>query len=309
MEAPLARKAATRLSSSRNPSLPGAAIPPEALDPHSRRLRHVCAMDSEPVTPAQIRAARRAYYGEISYVDHNVGRLMRALEDCGLRDNTIVILLSDHGEMLGERGLWYKMSFFEGAARVPLIVNAPGRFAPRRIAASVSLIDIAPTLIDLAGGDSKLLADTMDGRSLLPYLEGREGHDEALGEYLAEGAVAPIVMIRRGKHKFIHAPGDPDQLYDLSLDPGERDNLAERAEEAERVDEFRREVARRWNLAALDAEVRASQRRRRIVDAALSVGEPRPWDFQPHRDAAKQYVRHAIPLDDLEARARFPRVK
>ena len=289
--------------------MPGAAIPPEALDPHSRRLRHVCAMDSEPVTPAQIRAARRAYYGEISYVDHNVGRLMRALEDCGLRDNTIVILLSDHGEMLGERGLWYKMSFFEGAARVPLIVNAPGRFAPRRVAASVSLIDIAPTLIDLAGGDSKLLADTMDGRSLLPSLEGREGHDEALGEYLAEGAVAPIVMIRRGKHKFIHAPGDPDQLYDLSLDPGERDNLAERAEEAERVDEFRREVARRWNLAALDAEVRASQRRRRIVDAALSVGEPRPWDFQPHRDAAKQYVRHAVPLDDLEARARFPRVK
>jgi choline-sulfatase len=288
--------------------MPGPAIPPEALDPHSRRLRHVCAMDADPVSPAQIRAARRAYYGEISYVDHNLGRLMRTLGDCGLRDSTIVILVSDHGEMLGERGLWYKMSFFEGAARVPLIVNAPGRFAPRRVAGSVSLTDIAPTLIDLAGGDSKALARTMDGQSLLPHLEGRGGHDEAIGEYLAEGAVAPIVMIRRRNYKFIHSPSDPDQLYDLKRDPGERENLATRSEEAQRVDDFHREVARRWNLAALDAEVRSSQRRRRIVDAALNVGEARSWDFQPYRDASKQYVRNSIPLDDLEARARFPRV-
>src|SRR5664279_3307636 len=115
--------------------------------------------------------------------------------------------------MLGERGLWYKMSFFEGAARVPLIVNAPGRFAPRRVAQSVCLTDVAPTLIDLADGDSEAFAGTMDGRSLLPHLEGRGGHDEAIGEYLAEGALAPIVMIRRGDQKFIHSPGDPDQLY------------------------------------------------------------------------------------------------
>jgi choline-sulfatase len=287
--------------------MPGPSIALEALDPHSRRLRHVCAMDAEPVSEDQIRSARRAYYGEISYVDHNVGRLIRALEDCGLRDETIVILLSDHGEMLGDRGLWYKMSFFEGAARVPLIVNAPGRFAPKRVASNVSLIDIAPTLIDLAGGDSAAFADTFDGRSLLPHLEGHRGHDEVLGEYLAEGAIAPIVMIRRGNHKFIHSPADPDQLYDVRRDPGERDNLATRSEEAERVDGFRREVAHRWNLAALEAEVRASQRRRRIVDAALNVGEARSWDFQPHRDASKQYVRNSLALDDLEARARFPR--
>jgi choline-sulfatase len=216
--------------------------------------------------------------------------------------------LGDHGEMLGERGLWYKMSFFEGSARVPLIVGAPGRWAPRRVTSSVSLLDVTPTLIDLAGGDSSALGETIDGRSLVPHLETGEGRDEAIGEYLAEGAVAPIVMIRRRNHKFIHSPGDPDQLYDLKRDPGERENLAARAEEAERVDEFRREVARRWNLAALDAEVRASQQRRRLVDAALNKGAQRSWDFQPIRDASKAYVRNTTALDDLEALARFPKI-
>jgi choline-sulfatase len=288
--------------------MPGPAIPPRQLDPHSRRLRHVYAMDAEPVTMEQIRAARRAYYGEISYVDDNLGRLTRALRECRLADDTIVIFLGDHGEILGERGLWYKMNFFEGSARVPLIVGAPGRWAPRRVTSSVSLLDVTPTLIDLAGGDSSALGETINGRSLVPHLETGEGRDEAIGEYLAEGAVAPIVMIRRRNHKFIHSPGDPDQLYDLKRDPGERENLAARAEEAERAHDFRREVARRWNLAALDAEVRASQQRRRLVDAALNKGAQRSWDFQPIRDASKAYVRNTTALDDLEALARFPRI-
>jgi choline-sulfatase len=289
--------------------MPGPAIPPQQLDPHSRRLRHISAMDSEPVTMEQIRAARRAYYGEISYVDDNLGRLTRALRECRLAEDTIVIFLGDHGEMLGERGLWYKMSFFEGSARVPLIVGAPGRWAPRRVTSSVSLLDVTPTLIDLAGGDSSALGETIDGRSLVPHLETGEGRDEAIGEYLAEGALAPIVMIRRRNHKFIHSPCDSDQLYDLKRDPGERENLTARAEEAERVDEFRREVARRWNLAALDAEVRASQQRRRLVDAALNKGAQRSWDFQPIRDASKAYVRNTTALDDLEALARFPKIE
>lgn len=286
--------------------MPGPAIPPDQLDPHSQRLRHVCAMDAQKLTEAQIRTARRAYYGEISYVDRNVGRLLKALGDCGLRDDTIVIVLADHGEMLGDKGLWYKMSFFENSARVPLIVNAPGRFAPRRVAAAASLLDVTPTLVDLAGGDAGAI-DT-DGRSLLPHLEGGSAPDETLAEYLAEGAIAPIVMIRRGPWKFIHSPADPDQLYDLSQDPGERANLANHARHAGRVAEFRDEVARRWRLDALDAEVRASQRRRRLVDDALNQGEPKPWDFQPFRDASKSYVRNTIPLDELEAAARFPRV-
>jgi choline-sulfatase len=288
--------------------MPGPPLAPDTLDPHSRRLRHVCNMDAEPVTEAQVRAARHAYYGAIAYIDDLIGRLTAALRAAGLAEDTIVVLTSDHGEMLGDRGLWYKMSFFEGASRVPLLIASPGRFAPRRIGASVSLVDLMPTLIDISGGSAQSLGLPLDGRSLMGHVSGGAGHDEAIGEYLAEGAIAPIVMIRRGALKFIHSPADPDQLYDLSRDPGERDNLAGKAESAAQVAALRAEVAKRWDLAALDAEVRASQRRRRLVDAALNQGAVRAWDFQPFRDASKQYIRNSIDLDDLEAMARFPRV-
>ncbi len=288
--------------------MPGPAISREALDPHSRRLRHVCAMDAEPISEQNIRDSRRAYYGAIAYVDENIGRLQSALREAALDQDSVTIFTGDHGEMLGERGLWFKMSFFEGAARVPLIISAPGRYAARRIKANVALVDLLPSLVDIGGGDSAGLQGHIEGRSLLPHLEGREGHDEVLGEYLAEGAIAPIVMIRRGNWKYIHCPADPDQLFDLADDPSEQRNLAALPEHAERVARLRQEVASRWPLASLDADVRASQRRRRIVDAALNKGERFAWDFQPQRDAAKLYVRNTIPLDDLEAMARFPRI-
>ena len=279
-----------------------------ALDAHSRRLRHVCAMDAEPVTEDEVRAARRAYYGAIAYIDDLLGRLMGALRSAALAEDTIVILTSDHGEMLGERCLWYKMSFFEGASRVPLVVASPGRFEPRRVATNVSLVDLMPTLIELSGGNAQSLGIGVDGRSLAPHLRGAGGHDEAIGEYLAEGAIAPMVMIRRGQFKFIHSPADPDQLFDLSHDPGERDNLADNPASAALVADFRAEVGKRWDLAELDARVRESQRRRRLIDAALSKGKIHPWDFQPFRDAARQYVRNSMDLDDLERSARFPPV-
>ena len=102
-----------------------------SLHPHERRLREVCAMNGVEVTEDHIRAARRAYYGAISYVDDHISRLIGVLRDTGRLDRTVIIVTSDHGEMLGERGAWYKMSFYEGSARVPLIVRAPGA-VPRR---------------------------------------------------------------------------------------------------------------------------------------------------------------------------------
>lgn len=130
--------------------LPRLGLGDVPLDPHSARLRHVSNMDVEPVSAAQVTRARRAYLGAVSFVDAIVGRLTGALEETGLADDTVVILTSDHGEMLGERGLWYKMSFLEGSARVPLIVHAPRHLPARRVAAAVSLVDLAPTLAGLA---------------------------------------------------------------------------------------------------------------------------------------------------------------
>ncbi|WP_162874368.1 sulfatase/phosphatase domain-containing protein, partial [Pseudomonas viridiflava] len=93
------------------------------------------------------------------------------------------------GDMLGERGLWYKMHWFEMAARVPLVVYAPGQFKPRRAKASVSTADLLPTFVDMANGklDKGL---PLDGRSLMPHLKGKAGHDEVFGEYMAEGTTS-----------------------------------------------------------------------------------------------------------------------
>ena len=286
--------------------MPRVRMAPADLDPHSRRLRHVCGLDLQPTSDAQIRAARRAYYGAVSYVDDQVGVLMGALADTGFSDNTIVLLLADHGDMLGERGLWYKMSFFEPACRIPLIVHAPRRFAARRVANSASLVDILPTLSELAGDKAGNSATPLDGHSLVPQLAGDSGRDEVIGEYLAEGAIAPLVMIRRGRYKFVHSPVDPDQLYDLSEGPDEIRNLAQVPEQALRIQEFRTEVARRWDLGALHAAVIASQQRRHLVYDALRTGRYTSWDFQPIRDASRQYVRNDQDLGDLEAMARFP---
>ena len=148
----------------------------------------------------------------------------------------------------------------------------------------------------------------MDGRSLVPHLQSDGGHDEAIGEYLAEGAVAPIVMIRRGPYKFIHTPVDPDQLYDLVDDPQELHNLATEADAKSLVRELRGEVARRWNLPALHEAVLASQRRRRFHFEATTQGRIQSWDWQPFTDASQRYMRNHIELDTLEAMARFPRV-
>ncbi len=286
--------------------MPRVRMAADQLDPHSLRLRHVCGLDLQPVNDAQVRAARRAYYGAVSYVDDQIGVLLAALADARFADDTIVLLLADHGDMLGERGLWYKMSFFEPACRIPLIVHAPKRFIPRRVPGAASLVDILPTLCELAGNGPADVATPLDGNSLVPQLGGDAGRDEVIGEYLAEGAIAPLVMIKRGRYKFVHSPVDPDQLYDLLDDPDEIRNLAAVGQHAERVREFRAEAARRWDMPALHAAVVDSQRRRHLVYDALRMGRYTPWDFQPFRDAGRQYVRNDQDLGDLEAMARFP---
>ena len=286
--------------------MPRVRMAADELDPHSRRLRHICGLDLTPVSETQVRDARRAYYGAVSYVDDQIGVLLKALHDARLDADTVVLLLADHGDMLGERGLWYKMSFFEPACRIPLIVHAPTRFAAQRAPDAASLVDILPTLCELAGLEAADYAGPLHGRSLAAQLAGNSGKDEVIGEYLAEGAIAPLVMIKRGRYKFVHSPVDPDQLYDLHEDPDELRNLAAAPLHAARVREFHAEVAGRWDLPALHAEVVASQQRRHLVYDALRKGRYVSWDFQPVRDASRLYVRNDQDLGDLEAMARFP---
>ena len=269
------------------------AIPDDDLDPHSRRIREMCGGAGMEVPQDTVLNARRAHYAAVSYVDHQLGRLLEALERVGLRQDTVVIFTTDHGEMLGERGLWYKMTFFEPSAAVPLIVSAPGLFDARSVGVNVSLLDLLPTVAELAGAEVEPAFGRLDGTSLVPLLRGDAASyaGTVVGEYLAEGALAPVVMIRRGALKFVTSPGDPDQLFDLSSDPNELRNLATAADYAHEVVAFREEVAGRWDLAALREEVIASQRRRRLIANALSVGSGHSWDYVPDDDSPRRYVR------------------
>ncbi len=276
-------------------------IADEVIDPHSRRLRHVISADVAEVSDEQIRNARHAYYANISYLDDFVEEITSTLAALDL-DDTIVIFTSDHGDMLGERGLWYKMNFFEHAARVPLIVRAPGLDGGQRVTTTVSLLDIAPTLLDLAGIElSDDVADDLDGASILSFIDEPDDERTVLGEYLGEGAIAPVLMIRRGRWKYISAAPDPAQLYDLVSDPFELENLAERPEHTSVAAAFAAEVVEQWNADELRDEILSNQRRRATVDKALRRGRFAAWDFQPTTDATSQYMRNHLDLNDVES--------
>lgn len=287
--------------------MPRQHIEQSEQDPHSQRLLEVIDLWDKPLPEDKIRDARRAYFGACSYIDDNIGKLLKTLEECGLAEDTLIVFSGDHGDMLGERGLWYKMHWFEMSARVPLLVHAPKRFAAHRVSQSVSTLDLLPTLVELAGGQVEQGLE-LEGHSLLPHLKGEGGHDEVLGEYMAEGTVCPLMMIRRGPWKFIYSEQDPLLLFNLDSDPQELHNLAESSEHKGILAGFLAEARERWDIPAIHAATLASQRRRRLVAEALSQGKLTSWDHQPWVDASQQYMRNHIDLDDLERRARFPAV-
>jgi choline-sulfatase len=280
-------------------------MPKAQLDPHGQRLYEMSAMDDYAVTEADVRSARHGYYANISYVDSLVGTLIDALEKTGMLDNTVIVFTSDHGDFLGERGLWYKMSFLEPSAHVPMIVWSPKRFNPRRVSEPVGLSDILPTFADLGAGGPATLARDVDGRSLLPLLKGATENPDATcwGEYLAEGAIAPIYMLRRGPWKFIHTPVDPDQLFNLADDPEELNNLAE---EHPMAKTFHAEVQAKFDIPRVHASVLQSQQARLMMFDAMKNGSLFPWDFQPLRKASEQYTRNHMSVTERDLKSRLP---
>jgi choline-sulfatase len=208
--------------------------------------------------------------------------------------------------MLGERGLWFKMCFYEGSARVPLMIARKGMVGGM-IAAPVSNLDICPTLCELAGIDMTAIAPWTDGQSLMPLTRGEPRTRPVFMEYAAEGSQAPLVAIREGRHKFVHCEIDPPQLFDLESDPLERSNLAADPKHGELVASFMEKIRSRWDMAAFDAAVRQSQARRWVVYPALRNGAYYPWEFQPLQKASERYMRNHMDLNVLEESKRFPR--
>jgi len=203
--------------------------PGQAEHPVIHQIRRWLRQE-EGISDEVTRRSLAAYYGLVSFTDANVGRLIDVIDQSHLREDTIVIYTSDHGEMAGHLGLWQKFCFYEPSVRVPLIVRLPGGPKGRRLDEYVSLVDIAPTLCDVA---QTLDPGNFSGVSLLPLINGQSspgaGDDNgriAFSEYHAHGIIGSAYMVAKGGLKYIYYPGYQPQLFDLSKDPDEIVNCA-----------------------------------------------------------------------------------
>ena len=275
-------------------------------DAHSKRIFDANDWRSYHITEEDIRRSRRAYFANISYIDDKIGQVMEALEGTRQAEDTIILFVADHGDMLGERGLWFKMSFYEGSARVPLMIAAPG-MAPGRVTAPVSTIDVCPTLCDLVGADMSGVMPWVEGQSLVHLGQGGTREAPVAMEYAAEASYAPLVALREGRWKYTRCALDPEQLFDLEADPQELSNLADDPAHADTLARLQKAADARWDLAAFDAQVRESQARRHVVYAALREGGYYPWDYQPLQKASERYMRNHMDLNVVEESQRFPR--
>lgn len=275
--------------------MPVVDTPQHEMDPYSLRLTAQYGLTNKPPSEAQVRVARHAYFGSVSYVDDLVGELLAVLKDTGLHENTIVLLTTDHGEFMGEHGLWYKKSFFEEACRIPLIISHP-EIDARRVSANVSLVDLLPTLLELAGdGGQQSLVEPVAGHSLwdLATASSSDWDHPVFAENLAEGATTPLLMVKKGHLKYLYSAVDPDQLFDLEQDPHEQTNQIANPEYAQQHEILAKLVENQWDVETLTRDILASQRRRLFLREALAKGKLQDWDFA----AADELEQHCLRAD------------
>ena len=222
--------------------VPMPQIPPgyiDALPLNYKQLRNDRKLEHVPAET--VRLAREAYYARVEWTDRQIGLVFDALRTSGVADNTVVIYTSDHGENMGEHGLWWKNCMYDSAARVPLIVSWPGRWrAGQRRAGACGSVDLVQTIAALGG--AKAPAD-WNGSSLVPWLDDPSypWRDLAVSEYYAGYISSGIAMIRQGRWKYVyHARADekhgPErELYDLNADAKELHNLAGDPGQADRL--------------------------------------------------------------------------
>lgn len=184
-------------------------------------IRDRMARQSEGMTDGGLQRAKQHYAGAISLIDHWVGRILEQVEERGFTDNTVVVFCSDHGEMLGDHGLFYKTVMYESALRIPLIIADPRHGRRGTVSdALAELADLHPTMLELAGVEYP--RSRLDGQSLLPLMRGEEGFRKSfqISELLNSR------MISDSKYKYIETYNDQPELYDLEEDPEEQRNLA-----------------------------------------------------------------------------------
>jgi choline-sulfatase len=185
-----------------------------------------CMIYDKGFDEQRVRRAIAAYFGMVTFLDDNIGKILAALDNEGLAGTTRVIYTSDHGDNLGARGLWGKSTMYEEAAGVPLIMAGPD--VPRGVVcrAPVTLVDCFPTIVETVGAPPHADDRDLPGRSLFAIARGAEPRRTVLSEYHAAGAATGAFMTRHGPFKFVHYVGMPPMLFDLARDPQERHDLA-----------------------------------------------------------------------------------
>ena len=194
----------------------------EALSINEKKTIEKYKLDE--MSSAEIKHARAMYYGMVTYIDEQFGRVLEKLNELGLRENTIIVYTSDHGEMAGEHGLWYKNSFLEASVAAPLIFSYPKTLpVNKKINASSMLLDIFPTLCDLSDIGQP---NDLEGKSLLPLMNGIENADNSDRVAYSEMYRSSTgIMVRKGKWKYIRYNSEKEYLYDIDTDPREINNL------------------------------------------------------------------------------------
>ena len=235
---------------------------PQSLHPYHGRIIANGGLESIPLE--DVTRTRAAYYGLVTFTDRLVGQLLDALEQDGLKDNTLVFYFTDHGEMAAEHGLWWKNSFYEGASRVPLIVSRPGRFpAGKRVEELVNLVDLFPSLCDWTGAPRP---PGLMGRSLDPLMRGEKwGQKRAVFSELYGGFPGVHVvarMVRKGPWKYNYYHGEPGELFNLEDDPLEFHNLADDRTYQDVRNELETLVLKDWDPE--EVSVRLREHRERI---------------------------------------------
>jgi choline-sulfatase len=222
--------------------VPMPEIPPGHLESQPRNYKHLrIGFNVEDAPEDIVRKGRELYYGLTQWLDDEIGKVLKVLNDSELADNTVVIYTTDHGENMGEHGLWWKNCMYEHAARVPLIISWPARFrVGQRRTGACSLVDVNRTIVELGGAAAP---NDWDGDSMVKWLDDpkTKWKDWAVSEYYAHNIASGYAMLRMGNYKYVyHTPADAAhpaerELYGLSTDAGEFNNLAGKPEHSDRI--------------------------------------------------------------------------
>ncbi len=251
-------------------------------------------IDQFPPSDDTIRASRRAYYAMITQIDAYVGEMVDELKHLGLYEDTIILFISDHGDMMGERNMWFKRTFYDKSVKVPLIIHNPKRYSPKVEDAIVSLADLCPTMADMGGGGAVAEEYGNDhSDSFLMLIEGDmpEWKDRALMEYFGPGVEEPWVAIRKGEFKYVYTRNQAPLLFNVIEDPLETDNLIDQGRYAKLVEELHGILFTGLDLDGATAKAVKSKQTRVFLHSVLKGSEGYRWDYQPLFDATKQYVR------------------